>query len=281
MKQVLLYVAAAALLAAGLGGCAQRTEEAKAEEVAMETAQEQNIPTPEQDAPMPEGEPAVLNFDSFDGGGPEYTAEIADPDVLACEYDIFYPKADHDRMPGSGYTVTFTFRGLKSGETDVTVSARSPIAENYDAIYRAAVDEGLNVTLRKVAVIDPEQLHPSTAMLAIRLEERTFYGSVADNPAAQMLFEQLRHSVLDLSFTDSGGFAKEAELPWIFPESEEEIAVGLGDVVLSHGDRLLVCYGEGVGRFTPVTSLNAAREDILDAFGDGEAEACIELEWSE
>lgn len=50
-------------------------------------------------------------------------------------------------MTGASYNVIFSFAGLKEGTTVLTVSARSPIAENYDETYSVAVDSEL-VTLQ-------------------------------------------------------------------------------------------------------------------------------------
>lgn len=96
----------------------------------------------------------TLYFDSFDGGGPEYRAEVAEAEIISCTYDLFYAKPDHETMTGAGYTVTYTLRGLKPGETTVTIRARSPIAENFDAVYRVTVDEALNVAAELAEHID-------------------------------------------------------------------------------------------------------------------------------
>ncbi len=101
------------------------------------------------DTKIPE-KSAELSFESFDGGGPEYTVAIDDPGVLSVTRSVRYAKADHAFMTGAGYTVTFTFAGLAPGATGLVVSARSPIAENFDASYRATVDEDRKVTLEPV-----------------------------------------------------------------------------------------------------------------------------------
>jgi rhodanese-related sulfurtransferase len=97
---------------------------------------------------------ASVSFDSFDGGGPEFTVRIADPEIVSCAAERRYHRADHDEIDGAGYTVTFTFTGLKPGETEVTISARSPIADNFDALYAVRVDAGGAVALEEVQVED-------------------------------------------------------------------------------------------------------------------------------
>jgi hypothetical protein len=89
----------------------------------------------------------TLSLDSFDGGGPEYTLEAEDPDMIAFERSIEYPNPDHDEMDGSPYNVIYTFEGLRPGKTRLFVTARSPIGDNYDAVYEAEIDDELNIKL--------------------------------------------------------------------------------------------------------------------------------------
>lgn len=97
------------------------------------------------------GKEARLSFDSFDGGGPEFSWKIEDPDILEGRSEREYKDDDHEEMDGAGYTVTLIFRGLKPGSTKVTVSARSPIADNFDNEYLAKVDEDLKVELTEIS----------------------------------------------------------------------------------------------------------------------------------
>ena len=100
--------------------------------------------------PQPAGQPAALRFDSFDGGGPEYSVEVEDPALVSVESARRYASADHEELDGAGYTVTVTFTGVQPGQTRATVKARSPIAENFDAVYAVTVDDDLNVTLERI-----------------------------------------------------------------------------------------------------------------------------------
>ena len=96
-----------------------------------------------------ENEPGkyTLSYDSFDGGGPEYTPEIEDSSLLDYKIQKKYYSESHAEEDGSSYSVSIIFTGLKSGSTSVTVSARSPVGINYDEIYRADIDENLNVNM--------------------------------------------------------------------------------------------------------------------------------------
>lgn len=94
---------------------------------------------------------AKLSFDSFDGGGPEFSWEIEDTDILECRSEREYKDDDHEEIDGAGYTVTLIFKGLKPGITKVTVSARSPVADEFDNEYLARVGEDLKVELMKIS----------------------------------------------------------------------------------------------------------------------------------
>ena len=98
-------------------------------------------------------EEAVVTFASFDGGGHEYTVEIGDPSILACEVTRDYGGDDPELVDGASFDVICTFTGLAPGSTDVAISGRSPILENDDALYTATVDEALNVTLTPVRAL--------------------------------------------------------------------------------------------------------------------------------
>ena len=66
------------------------------------------------------GQPAVLSFHSFDGGGPEFHAVLAS-DIVSIEQEKEYAKPNHEELDGAGFTVTFTFTGIKPGETVLTI----------------------------------------------------------------------------------------------------------------------------------------------------------------
>ena len=97
---------------------------------------------------------ATLSFSSFDGGGPQFSVKIDDPDVLAAEQTRKYGNPRHAEMDGSPFDVVFRFTGLKPGETTLTISARSPIADNFDARYNAKVDASLSVSLEEIETTD-------------------------------------------------------------------------------------------------------------------------------
>ena len=140
---------------------------------------------------------AVLTFDSFDGGGPEYEFVTDEPDVITWETVKEYARADHADLDGAAYTVTVTVRALKEGSATFTVMARSPIADNYDAAYYVTVDGVLNVTVSEPVVyevingtrVTDEVIRPAPE-LVIEANGRVLYAHLEDNPSAKAFLEK-------------------------------------------------------------------------------------------
>ena len=100
-----------------------------------------------------------LKFDSFDGGGHEYTVEIEDPSVIDYTSKRDYGSANYQEEDGSPFAMIFIFTGIKPGKTTISIYGRSPIMENEDSFYEAVVDEKLNVTLTPVQRISTLDLY--------------------------------------------------------------------------------------------------------------------------
>ncbi len=52
--------------------------------------------------------------------------------------------------------MTFSFTGLKPGETEMTIEERSPIADNLDHIYSVRVNVDLSVEIDPIEIRDAE-----------------------------------------------------------------------------------------------------------------------------
>ena len=132
------------------------------------------------------GEPAVLYFSSFAGGGHVYSAVIGDPDILACESDVDYGSAAKKAESGARHNDTFVFTGLRPGETTVAIYGESPIMDDDNYMYRAIVDEGLNVTLESLRNISDFYLYRSGdddyTTCKISLTSEGYVLSVNDEP---------------------------------------------------------------------------------------------------
>ena len=235
-----------------------------------------------EEEPAMRGTPAVLTFYSFDGGGPEYAAEIDDPALLSCAWERIYDSPEHENEDGAGYSVVFTFTGLRPGETQVRISSRSPIAGNGEYLYSVTVDEELNVA---AAPLPPEgtaaPVRPAP-VLVLEVGERRFYASLEDNDSARAFIEQLSPEAIEVEMRDYGGFEKVGPLPWALPQNDEEITTQPGDVILYQGDQITVYYGQNTWSLTRLARIgNVTGEELLEALGDGAVTIRFWLEWSE
>ena len=97
-----------------------------------------------------DGEPATLEFDSFDGGGPEYNAEIEDGSIAEISKEKKYDKPDHDEIDGAGYKVIYTITGKKPGKTRMTVSCTMRGDKEDDRVYLVTVAKNNKVTVEQV-----------------------------------------------------------------------------------------------------------------------------------
>ena len=140
MKIIMIIVLA---LCALLGSCAmQKTADINEPEPVT-------IAGPEDDAWQ---KSVTLTFDSFDGGGPNYSIAIEDPEIVTYERLTKYYNSDHEMMDGAGYDVIFVFTGVKPGTTTMIISARSSIGDNYDIEYTVAVNEELEIFIEEMAI---------------------------------------------------------------------------------------------------------------------------------
>lgn len=225
---------------------------------------------------------AQLSFHSFDGGGPSFSAELEDPDLVSVKKSVRYAKKNHAELDGAGYDVIFTFTGLKPGRTSLTVAERSPIAGNLDHLYEVTVAEDLKVTLTKLTVTDLDRLTEPTATLVLETESRLFYAAFADNDAAAAFRDRLNDGPIAVSMEDYGRFEKVGQLPWALEPCDEEITTEPGDVILYQGDRITVCYDTNTWTLTRLAKIeNVTKEELLDALGEGDATVVFYLEWSE
>lgn len=275
MKRSISLLCAALLLLAGCGDNTQTEDGDTVSNSHTQISQEEAKQTmPPDDGPKP----AILSFDSFDGGGPSFSVVIDDPDILSWESSRHYSDPDHEETDGAGYTVDFVFTGLRPGETRLTVSARSPIADNFDAVYLATVDDALNVTLASA----PETAAAATPMLVIQANDRIFYAVPEDNSSAEALIEKLTPGELELSLHDYGDFEKVGPLPWTLPRNDASITTEPGDVILYQGNQLTIYYDENTWSFTRLAHIGGVtRQELLEALGSGDVSVTLWVEWGE
>ena len=227
------------------------------------------------------GARAVLSFNSFDGGGPEYGV-VLDSDIVSWEREKTYSRPDHDELDGASFTVTFSFTGLKPGETVMTIEERSPIAGNVDHNYSVNVDQNLNVSIDLLTTTDLDAFADSHPTLVIAVNDKEFYAALEDNSSAEAFAEKLSSGPIGVEMQDYGNFEKVGPLPWSLPRNDEQITTEPGDVILYQGNQITIYYDENTWNFTRLAKINdVTREELLEAFGDGDAAVAFWVEWSE
>ena len=222
---------------------------------------------------------ATLSFTSFDGGGPEFSLELGS-DIAAFVREKKYGKPDHDEMEGAGYTITYIFKGLKEGETTMTVREWSPIAGNEDHLYALKVDEELNVTIKSLKA--QAGVSSPIPTLVIACNGKMLYASLDDNGSAKAFAEKLSAGVIEVHMHDYGSFEKVGTLPWSLDRNDATITTAPGDVILYNGNQITIYYDRNNWNLTRLGRIgNVKKEDLLEFFGDGNATVKFWVEWSE
>lgn len=213
---------------------------------------------------------AQLSFDSFDGGGPEYNVVIDDSDVLSYTENRVYHQKDHEQLDGAGFDVIFTFKGLKQGETKITVTNT---IDDTAEVFSAKVDDGLNVIISELST---DMQNDTSVVVAINGAD--FDVELEDNSSAKAFAEKIKSSPLTLDMNDYGGFEKNAHLGFELPTNDTEIVTQAGDIILYQGDTLALYYDENRWQLTKLGHINADKDELLEAFGDGEVSVVFRAE---
>ena len=91
-----------------------------------------------------------LRLSTFGGGGPEYRAVPADPEIVSVEVGYDPGAGSHGTEAGARYDVVFTLRGLRPGETELTVVGESPILPPETRRYAVTVAEDLRLRVTPI-----------------------------------------------------------------------------------------------------------------------------------
>ena len=132
-----------------------------------------------------------------------------------------------------------------------------------------------------VTDIDPDLMKP-TAILVMEINGKQFSPNLENNSSADAFFEKLESGMLEVSLHDYGNFEKVGPLPWELPTNDEQITTKPGDIILYQGNQICIYYGENTWNFTKLASIySVTRDELLEAFGDGDVTVRFWLEWTE
>ncbi len=119
-------------------------------------------------------------------------------------------------------------------------------------------------------------------VLVIRTEDTTFYADLEDNSSAEALIEKLNSGEVVIDLHDYGNFEKVGPLPWDLPRNDETITTQPGDVILYQGNQITIYYDENTWDFTRLAKIpDITKDDLLEAFGDGNVSVTFSIEWRE
>ena len=103
-----------------------------------------------------------------------------------------------------------------------------------------------------------------------------------NNPSADAFIEKLNSGEVEVDMHDYGGFEKVGQLPWTLERNDEQITTEPGDVILYQGNQITIYYDQNTWDFTRLAKIDdVTKEELLDAFGDGNVTVAFWLEWSE
>ena len=232
---------------------------------------------------------------------PEIAGEV--PDLS--EYDVVF--LGYPIWHGQAPKIIYTFLESVdvSGKTVIPfcTSASSPVGTSADNLHPLApgavwkdgtrfaigtAKEEISEWLKqydlkgKDDVKDDIEPIRHTCVLVIEVNGKIFYANFEDNSSAEALKEKLNPGAITVDMRDYGGFEKVGALPWDLPRNDTQITTKPGDVILYQGNQITVYYDENTWNFTKLAVIgNVTKDELLAAFGSGDASVKFSLEWGE
>ena len=127
---------------------------------------------------------------------------------------------------------------------------------------------------------DIEVLRP-TCVMVIESEKAILYAHFEKNPLADALKEKLNEGPVALATENNDGNAAVGILPWELPKNDAPLKTKPGDVIVSRGNRITVCFDEKDFSGTVLARVGSSIERLVDALGGKEAKMKLGLEWGE
>ncbi|WP_295123360.1 cyclophilin-like fold protein [Ruminococcus sp.] len=115
----------------------------------------------------------------------------------------------------------------------------------------------------------------------VEIGGKKFYPMMENNSSAQAFLEKISEESLQVDMSDYAGFEKVGPLPWELPTNDTEITTSAGDIILYQGNQLTIYYDENTWSFTKLGHINADREELLEAMGNGDTTAVFYMEFEE
>ena len=223
---------------------------------------------------------ATLRFRSFDGGGPSYDFFVENDSIVSLDSRREYDKPNHEELDGAGYDGVLTLTGKKAGETVLTVTGDSPVAEVETEKYRVTVAKDLSVTAER---LDETADSAEERQLIVIVSGHSYYAIMADNASADALWKEAetRHPHVDLH-AEGDMPQKRGTLETDLPASKQQDGAHAGELVLYGSSEIAVCYGDCEGECTLLATLTEYKEDDLQlALESDPATLILMTQWPE
>ncbi len=140
-------------------------------------------------------------------------------------------------------------------------------------------DHDINIEVRSHNSM--EYIPVPSPVVFVEINGTVFTADMEDNSSADELIEKLSAGEITVDMQDYGGFEKVGDLPWSLSTNDEQITTSAGDIILYQGNKITIYYGENTWEFTKLGKVNATREQLLEAMGDGDISARFFVEWTE
>ena len=128
---------------------------------------------------------------------------------------------------------------------------------------------------------EEEDMTPS-AVPYLTANGKSFSIYFESNSSAEAFFEKMKEGDVEVAMHDYGGFEKVGPLPWDLPRNDTEITTKPGDIILYQGNQITIYYGENTWNFTRLGHIpDVTKEELLEAFGDGDVTVVFKVEWTE
>jgi len=109
--------------------------------------------------------------------------------------------------------------------------------------------------------------------------DKSMTATLADNEATRKLVSLLSDEPMTIKMEDYGGFEKVGALPQPLPTADSHITTAPGDIMLYHGNNLVIFYGQNSWSYTRIGKIDGATASSLRAFlGDGSVSLTITLD---
>ncbi len=177
------------------------------------------------------------------------------------------------KLADMGYTNIYEFGGIIDWDGEVVT--KDNVSSTTDETPITISESSENDSEFADITTDP---YP---VLAFDVGDRTFLAKLEDNSSVDDLISKLPVSGIEITMSDYGGFEKVGDLPFELTTNDTDITTVPGDVILYQGNKITVYYGENTWNFTKLGHIDASREELLEAFGDGETEVRISVEMTE